>query len=52
MMKNMYHDLYNKKLMTADDLRDVVEYLPLMGLTPLDWEEITGLPWEKESKDI
>lgn len=49
MMKKMYMDLYKKGLLTADNLRDIVNYLPLMGLTPLDWEEITGESWSTTS---
>ena len=45
-MREMYKDMFKKKLLSADDLRDIVVYLPLMGLTPLDWEHITGLSWE------
>lgn len=45
-MREMYKDMFKKKLLSADDLRDIVVYLPLMGLSPLDWEYITGLTWE------
>lgn len=47
-MREMYQDMFNKKLLSADDLRDIVVYLPLMGLSPLDWEYITDLPWEAD----
>lgn len=45
-MREMYKDMFKKKLLTADNLRDIVIYLPLMGITPLDWEYITELQWE------
>lgn len=34
--------------MKASDIRDMVIYLPAFGLTPLDYEKITGKSWNDE----
>lgn len=45
-MRETYKRLYRMGLMTADDIRDIVIYLPAFKLTELDYEYITGLPWK------
>lgn len=44
-MVELYKNLYKMGLMKAGDIEDIVIYLPLFKLTPLDYEEITGQPW-------
>lgn len=45
-MKERYKRLYNMGLMSAEDIYDIVVYVPAFKLTPLDYEYITGLTWE------
>ncbi|MBM7617241.1 hypothetical protein JOC36_000790 [Weissella uvarum] len=44
-MKEMYKNFYKMGLMSAQDIYDMVIYLPAFGFTPLDYEEITGQTW-------
>ena len=47
-MFDLYNNLYKYGLMKASDIRDMVIYLPAFGLTPLDYEKITGKSWNDE----
>ncbi|WP_157050271.1 hypothetical protein [Weissella minor] len=44
-MFDICQDLYNKELLSIEDIRDVVLYSPMFGLTKIDYETITGQPW-------
>ncbi|WP_419154085.1 hypothetical protein [Weissella viridescens] len=47
-MVELYRNLYKLGLMKDSDIQDIVTYMPLFGLTPLDYESITGKEWPKE----
>ncbi|MGX7050575.1 hypothetical protein ACWN56_05085 [Weissella viridescens] len=47
-MFDLYNNLYKYGLMKASDIKDMVIYLPAFGLTPLDYEKITGKSWTDE----
>ncbi|WP_185696070.1 hypothetical protein [Weissella viridescens] len=49
-MFDLYNNLYKLGLMKASDIQDIVTYLPTFGLTPLDYEKITGQAWPKEQE--
>ncbi|MHA7611521.1 hypothetical protein ACX2QB_04025 [Weissella viridescens] len=47
-MFDLYNNLYKYGLMKASDIKDMVIYLTAFGLTPLDYEKITGKSWNEE----
>ncbi|WP_270621834.1 hypothetical protein [Weissella viridescens] len=47
-MKEMYKTYYKAGEFDAEFIRFTVKYMPAFGLTPLDYEEITGQNWPKE----
>lgn len=49
-MKEMYKKFYKMGLMSAQDIYNMVIYLPAFGFTPLDYEEITGKPWPNKTE--
>ncbi|MCB6840907.1 hypothetical protein LIX87_07840 [Weissella viridescens] len=50
-MFEIYDHLYKLGGVKASELKEIVTYLTEFGLTPLDYEKITGKSWnEEESK--
>ncbi|MBS0949508.1 hypothetical protein JK159_03830 [Weissella minor] len=49
-MVELYRNLFKMGLMTANDIEDIVIYMPLFGVTPLDYEQITGQSWPKDKQ--
>lgn len=49
-MVDLYKNLFKMGLMSASDIEDMVIYMPAFGLTPLDYETITGQPWPKKTE--
>ncbi|WP_307994756.1 hypothetical protein [uncultured Weissella sp.] len=49
-MKEMYETYYKSGDMDAEMIRFTVLYMPAFGLTPLDFEDITGQPWKQETQ--
>ena len=47
-MFEIYDHLYKLGGIKASDIKDIVTYLPAFGLTPLDYEKITGKYWNEE----
>lgn len=47
-MFEIYDHLYKLGAVKASELKDIVTYLTAFGLTPLDYEKITGKPWNEE----
>ena len=47
-MFEIYDHLYKLGGIKASEIKDIVIYLTAFGLTPLDYEKITGKSWNDE----
>ena len=47
-MFEIYDHLYKLVMIKASEIKDIVIYLTAFGLTPLDYEKITGKSWNDE----
>ncbi|MHA7611245.1 hypothetical protein [Weissella viridescens] len=47
-MFEIYDHLYKLGGIKASELKEIVIYLTAFNLTPLDYEKITGKPWNEE----
>ena len=45
-MNQMFKTYYKSGELDAEFIRFTVLHMPAFGLTPLDYEEITGQPWK------
>lgn len=50
-MFDLYKNYFIMGSIDADFLRDVILLMPAMGLTPLDYEKITGQDWPDKKED-